>query len=129
MTDTSSMKELKDALKKVKTRKAPGSDGITGKMHKDLGACSRVVLLKMLNHSWMKGGSTYSLDNAVIIPVPKKGKDKKNPRRCRTLSLLSSSNLSTLPRTSKMHSRRKRFWKFSSISQMHLTRSGKRGFF
>ena len=32
MTDPFSMKEPKDALKKVKTRKAPGPDGITGDM-------------------------------------------------------------------------------------------------
>ena len=39
------------------------------------------------------------------------------------------TNLPTLPRTSKMHSRKKgRFWQSSSISQMHLTRSGKRDF-
>ena len=49
------MKELKDALKKVQTRKAPGPDGITGEMLKHLGACSRAVLLKIFNHSWMKG--------------------------------------------------------------------------
>ena len=55
MTDPLSMKELKDALKKVKTKKAPGPDGITGEMLKHLGACSRAVLLKIFNHSWMKG--------------------------------------------------------------------------
>ena len=55
MTDPFSMKELKDALKTVRTRKAPGPDGITGEMLKHLGACSRAVLLKIFNHSWMKG--------------------------------------------------------------------------
>ena len=39
------------------------------------------------------------------------------------------TNLPALPRTSKMHSRRKRrFWQFSSIFQMHLTRTGKGDF-
>ena len=39
------------------------------------------------------------------------------------------TNLPTSPRTSKMHSRRKRrFWQSSSIFQMHLTRSEKRDF-
>ena len=36
MTDPLSMKEVKDALKKGKTRKAPGPDGITGEMLKHL---------------------------------------------------------------------------------------------
>ena len=62
MTDPFSMKELKDALKKMKTKKALGPDGITGEMLKHLGACSRAVLLKIFNHSWMKGGSTCSLE-------------------------------------------------------------------
>ena len=62
MTDPFSIKELKDALKKMKTKKAPGPDGITGEMLKYLGACSRAVLLKIFNHSWIKGGSTCSLE-------------------------------------------------------------------
>ena len=40
MTDPFSMKELKDALTKVKTRKAHGPDGITGEILKHPGACS-----------------------------------------------------------------------------------------
>ena len=61
MTDLFSMKELKDALKKVKTRKAPGPDGITGEMLKHLGACSRSVLLQIFNHSWMQSGNRLLL--------------------------------------------------------------------
>ena len=89
MTDPFSMKELKDALKKVKTRKARGPDGISGELLKHLGACSRAVLLKMFNHNWMKGLVPAVLKEAVIIPVPKKGKDKKNPCSYRPISLLS----------------------------------------
>ena len=88
MTDPISMTELKDALNKVKTRKAPGPDGSTGEMLKHLGTCSRVVL-KIFNHSWMKGVLPAVWKEAVIIPVPKKGKDKKNPRSYRPISLLS----------------------------------------
>ena len=166
MTDPFSTKELKDALKKMKTKKAPGPDGITEEMLKHLGACSRAVLLKIFNHSWIKGVVPAVWKEAIIIPVPKKGKDKKNPRSYRPISLLSCvgkllerminrrlinylesnnvlsptqtgyrkheaqrTNLPTLLKTSKMHSRRKgRFWQSSSISQMHLTRSGKRDF-
>ena len=136
------MKELKDALKKVKTRKAHGPDRITGEMQKYLGACFRAVLLKIFNHTWMKGVVPAIWKEAVVI---KKGKDKKNPRSYRPISLLScvdellermvnrrlishldSNNvlsptqtgcrkfrstedqLASLPRTSKMHSRRKK---------------------
>ena len=89
MTEPFSMKELKDAMKKVKTRKAPGPDGITGELLKHLGACSRAVLQKTFNHSWMKGVVPAVWKEAAIIPVPKKGKDKKNPRSYRHISLLS----------------------------------------
>ena len=88
MTDPFSMMELKDDLKKLKTWKAPGPDGTTGEMLKHLGACSRAVLLKIFNHSWMKGVVPAVWKEAVIIPVPKKGKDKKNPRSYRPISLL-----------------------------------------
>ena len=135
------------------------------KAQKHIGACSRAVLLKIFNHSWIKGVVPAVWKEAIVIPVPKKGKDKKNPRSYRHISLLSCvgklleritgdssttwratmcylrrrqatgsteaqrTNLPTLRRTSKMHSRRKgRFWQSSSISQMHLTRSGKRDF-
>ena len=62
MTDPFSMKELKDTLNKVKTRKSLRPDGITGEMLKHLGAYPRAALLKIFNHSWMKGGSTCSLE-------------------------------------------------------------------
>ena len=82
------MKELKDALKKAKTRKAPGLDGITGEMLKYIRACSRAVLLKIFNHNWMKGVAPAVWKEAVVRPVPKKGKDK-NPRSYRPISLVS----------------------------------------
>ena len=84
MTDPFSMKELKDALKKVKTKKAPGPDGITGEMLKHLEACSRAVLLKIF-----KDLVPAVWKEAIVIPVPKKGRDKKNPRSYRPISLLS----------------------------------------
>ena len=89
MTDPFSIKELKHALKKMKSKKAPGPDGITGEMLKHLGACSRAVLLKIFNHSWIKGVVPAVWKEAVVIPVPKKEKDKKNPRSYRPISLLS----------------------------------------
>ena len=89
LTDPFSMKELKNALKKMKTKKAPGPDGITGEMLKHLWACSRAVFLKIFNHSWMKGVVLSVWKEAIVIPVPEKGKDKKNPRSYRPISLLS----------------------------------------
>ena len=79
MTEPFSMKELKDALKKVKTRKAPGADGIIGEMLKHLGACSRALLLKIFNHRWMKGGSTCSLERGRYYTSPKERQRQEEP--------------------------------------------------
>ena len=57
-------------------------------MLKHLGACSTAVLLKIFNHSWMKGVVPAVWKEAIVIPVPK-GKDKKNPRSYRPISLVS----------------------------------------
>ena len=92
MTDPFSMKELKDVLKKVKTRKAPGPDGIIGEVLKHLEACSRAVLLKIFNHRRMKGVVLAVWKDAVITPVPKKGKDKKNPSSYSPISPLSCAS-------------------------------------
>ena len=89
MTDPFSMKELKDAMEKVKTRKTPEPDRITGELLKHLGACPRAVLLKIFNHSWMEGVVPAVWKEVVILPVQKKGKDKKNPLSYRPISLLS----------------------------------------
>ena len=58
-------------------------------MLKHLGACSRAVLLKIFNHSWIKGVVPAVWKEAIIIPIPKKGKDKKNPPSYHPISLLS----------------------------------------
>ena len=89
MTDPFSTKEMKDALKKVKTRKAPGQDGITGEMLKHLGAWSRAVLLKICNHSWINGVVPAVWKEAIVTPFPKKGKVKKNHRSYHPISLVS----------------------------------------
>ena len=85
MTDPFSMKELKDALKKVKTKKAPGPDGIAGEMLKHLGACSRAVLLKIFNHSWMKGVAPAVWKRPLLYQFLRKAKTR------RTLAVIAPS--------------------------------------
>ena len=41
---------------------------------------------EIFNHSWMKGVVPAVWKEAIVIPVPKKGKDKKNPRSYRPIS-------------------------------------------
>ena len=83
ITDPFSMKELKDALKKVKTMKAPEPDGIAEEMLKHLGSHSRAVLLKL-----DEGAAPAVWKRTITAPVPEKGKDKNNPCSYRPISLL-----------------------------------------
>ena len=89
MTAPFSMKELNNALRRVKTKRAPGPDGITGEMLKRLGPTSKKVLLCIFNQSWSMGIVPTMWKEAHIVPILKKGKDKKNPRSYRPISLLS----------------------------------------
>ena len=77
--DPFSMKELKDALKKAKTKKSSGPDRITGEMLKHFGACSKAVLLQIFNHSWMKEGSTHSLERGRDYTSAKERQRQKEP--------------------------------------------------
>lgn len=89
MSEPFTMKELKQGIRKLKPKKAPGPDGITGDMLKHLGPASRTVLLQIFNHSWTAGVVPSIWKEAEIIPIPKKGKNKKDPRSYRPISLLS----------------------------------------
>ena len=91
MHELFSMKELKHAIRKLKSKKAPGPDGVTGDMLKHLGPATRKVLLQIFNQSWTTGVVPPIWKEAEIIPIPKKGKDKKDPHSYRPISLLSSA--------------------------------------
>ena len=79
MTECLTLRELEEALKKMKQKKAPGSDGITNEMLKHLGPGAKRTLLRFYNQSWSKGTVPTIWKEAVIRPIPKKGKDKRDP--------------------------------------------------
>jgi hypothetical protein len=58
-------------------------------MLKHLGHTSKRVLLKIFNQSWTQGIVPTTWKEAQIIPILNKGKDKKDPRSYRPISLLS----------------------------------------
>ena len=89
MTEPFNMKELKQGIRKLKPKKAPGPDGVTSDMLKHLGPASRSTLLQIFNDSWRTGVVPSIWKEAEIIPIPKKGKDKKDPTSYRPISLLS----------------------------------------
>ena len=89
MTECLTLWELEEALKKIKQKKAPGPDGITNEMLKHLGPGAKRTLLRIYNQSWSTGTVPTIWKEAVIRPIPKKGKDKRDPSSYRPISLLS----------------------------------------
>ena len=89
MTSPFTEMELSTAIAKLKTKKAPGKDGILSDMLKHLGSQARGKLLLIFNQSWQSGKLPDSWREAVIVPVLKKQKDKTKKTSYRPISLLS----------------------------------------
>ena len=75
MTECLTLRELEEVLRKIKQqKKAPGPDGITNEMLKHLGPGAKRTLLRIYNQSWSTGTVPTIWKEAVIKPIPKKGK-------------------------------------------------------
>ena len=70
-------------------QKASGPDGITNEMLKHLGPGAKRILLRIYNQSLSTGTVLTIWKEAVIRPIPKKEKDKRDPSSYRPISLLS----------------------------------------
>ena len=82
-------RELRQALRKIKLKKAPGPDKIHGEMLKRLGAAGKEALLQLINSSWKRSQVPRAWKTAHIIPIPKQGKDHKLASSYRPISLTS----------------------------------------
>ena len=74
MTECLTLRELEEALKKMKKKKAPGPDGITNEMLKHLGPGAKRTLLHIYNQSWSTGTVPTIWKEVVIRPIPKREK-------------------------------------------------------
>ena len=81
--------ELDHAIRKLKNKKSPGPDKIHNEMLKNLGPNGRKVLLHLINLTWEEGVIPKSWRNAHIVPIHKEGKDPKEPKSYRPISLTS----------------------------------------
>jgi len=81
--------ELNASIKQLKSKKAPGKDGITNEMIKHLGNYAKQKLLEIFNLSWQSGKFPDSWKEAIITPIHKKGKDRHSKTSYRPISLLS----------------------------------------
>lgn len=80
--------ELENAISGCKIT-APGPDGISNIMFKNMPESGRIHLLKVFNLLWTENYFHPDWHMAHIIPIPKPGKDHSNPRNYRPISLTS----------------------------------------
>ena len=87
MVTTLKMKELEEALKALKPKQAPGPDYITNDMILHLGTQAKRKMLQILNASWKSGKIPNTWKKAIMIPIPKHGKQRNRVDSYRPISL------------------------------------------
>ena len=83
-----SMEELRDALRRAHDTSA-GPDEIHYQLLKHLPDASILLLLNIFNKIWISGDFPSDWRKAIIIPIPKPGKDPTNPTNYRPIALTS----------------------------------------
>ena len=82
------LRDLKRAIKKSKDT-SPGPDTIHYKLLKNLPDETLIILLKIINRYWDSGTFPESWRKALLLPIPKPGKDCQNPNNFRPIALTS----------------------------------------
>lgn len=82
--------EVHQAIKNLRSRGAPGEDGITNKCLKNLPVNALNILTSIFNFSLKFNHIPYNYKNATIIMIPKPMKDGLNPSNYRPISLLNT---------------------------------------
>ena len=83
------MEEMNSCLKKCKNKSAPGDDGISYLMLKRLPKPVSLYLIKIFNSSFFLGYFPQPWKSAKIKMLPKPGKDKKEAKNWRPISLIA----------------------------------------
>ena len=83
-----SMEELRDALHRAHDTSA-GPDEIHYQLLKHLPDASLLLLLNIFNKIWISGDFPSDWRQAIIIPIPKPGKDPTNPTNYCPIALTS----------------------------------------
>ena len=83
-------KELESAIRKMKTRKAGGPDGIGSDYIKHLTERGKRQALEIFNYSWKEKWVPQQWRTALIIPIRKKGKSQDKVQSFRPIALLSN---------------------------------------
>ena len=83
-----SMEELRDALRRAHDTSA-GPDEIHYQLLKHLPDASLLLLLNIFNKIWLSGDFPSDWRKAIVIPIPKPGKNPTNPTNYRPIALTS----------------------------------------
>jgi len=82
------LNELNDAIRQTKDN-SPGPDNIHNRMFRHMPENARIYLLTIINRVWQHSYFDDRWREAVVVPIPKPGKDHKNPANYRPISLTS----------------------------------------
>ena len=85
LNKTFTMTEMNRALRKTKMT-APGKDQVCYIMISNLSEAAKGILLELYNRVWKEGKLPESWKEAVIVPIPKPGKDSSNPENYRPIA-------------------------------------------
>jgi ribonuclease HI len=77
--DVLDVEKWTDLLRMRTGRTAPGSDGITYGMLKEMGGTARQKVIDLLNRAWRTATLERSLKDVRIVPIPKRGENKARP--------------------------------------------------
>ena len=83
-----SLEELQDALRRAHDTSS-GPDEIHYQLLKHLPDASLLLLLNIFNKIWISGDFPSDWRKAIVIPIPKPGKDPNNPTSYRPIALTS----------------------------------------
>jgi ribonuclease HI len=84
-----SLPELDAAISQMKSKAAPGDDGIAPRFIKNLGPKGKQLLLDIVNESWTTGACPQDWRNATIVPLLKNNKPVAQLESYRPVSLTS----------------------------------------
>ncbi len=82
--------EVRKALKQMRSERAPGGDGITVEMIKNLPNMSVQALTKCLNLCWKEEQVPEEWSKGIIIPIWKRKRSRLECTHYRGITLLSS---------------------------------------
>ena len=82
--------EMRQAITQAKNNTSPGEDGIPYECLKELPGSGQRMLLRLYNLIWEKGHIPKVWKHAIVIPIPKGGKDPHEASSYRPIALTST---------------------------------------